>query len=82
MITLICFLLGSGTYAQSLMTESIESNINGGSTISNGEWYSQPWIWAIIATLLILIIGVLSRNSMKEKKSSNSDNKDESEISR
>lgn len=28
-------------------------------------WYAQPWIWAIVASVLILLIAFLSKDTLK-----------------
>ncbi|MFD2161049.1 hypothetical protein ACFSJU_01500 [Paradesertivirga mongoliensis] len=37
--------------------QSIEADPNG--VPNSSEWYVQPWIWAIVAAILVLVIGLL-----------------------
>jgi hypothetical protein len=39
---------------------SFEKDPNG--VPNNAAWYAQPWIWAIVAAILIVIIGHFARN--------------------
>lgn len=39
---------------------SIEMDPNG--VPNTAAWYAQPWIWAIVASILILIIGLLFKS--------------------
>lgn len=39
---------------------SIENDPNG--VPNTAVWYAQPWIWAIVASVLILIIGLLFKS--------------------
>lgn len=40
--------------------QSIEQDPNG--VPNSSAWYAQPWIWAIVASILILIIGMLFKS--------------------
>lgn len=40
--------------------QSIEADPNG--VPNSSAWYVQPWIWAIVAAILILIIGLLFKS--------------------
>ena len=42
---------------------NIEQDPNG--VPNSSEWYAQPWIWAIVAAILILIIGLIYKNNSK-----------------
>jgi hypothetical protein len=42
---------------------NIEKNPNG--VPDNAVWYAQPWIWAIVAAILVLIIGLIYKNNTK-----------------
>ena len=39
---------------------SIETDPNG--VPNTAVWYAQPWIWAIIASILIFVIGLVFKN--------------------
>jgi hypothetical protein len=43
-------------------------------TPGSSEWYAQPWIWAIVAAILILFIGMIARNSGRKEVDSSSEN--------
>lgn len=51
---------------------NIETDPNG--VPNTTAWYAQPWIWAIVAAVLILFIGMLARNSGKKEVESGSEN--------
>src|SRR5688500_18128519 len=40
--------------------QSIENDPNG--VPNTAVWYAQPWIWAIVASILILIVGLLFKS--------------------
>jgi|GEM_PF-1107094 len=44
--------------------QNIEKDPNG--VPNNSDWYLQPWIWAIVASVLILIIGLVFKNYGKK----------------
>ena len=45
-------------------------NSSGYSTPQGGEWYVQPWIWALVAAALILTIAyIYKNNSERDEKS-------------
>jgi hypothetical protein len=42
---------------------NLSKDVSGVTTYS--AWYAQPWIWAIVAALLILFIGMVFKNNRK-----------------
>ena len=42
---------------------NIEKDPNG--VPNSAAWYVQPWIWAIVAAILILVIGLIYKNNSK-----------------
>ena len=51
---------------------NIEKDPNG--VPNTAAWYAQPWIWAIVAAILILFIGLIARNSGKKNIEADSEN--------
>lgn len=69
-ISVMLLFLSSGVLAQSrandasLYLQNIEEDPNG--VPNNSNWYLQPWIWAIVAAILILVIGFLFKTYGKK----------------
>ncbi|MEJ6979841.1 hypothetical protein WG906_05235 [Pedobacter sp. P351] len=40
--------------------QSIENDPNG--VPNNSAWYAQPWLWAIVAAILILVVGLIFKS--------------------
>ena len=62
-IRFVAFLLFIGvsfvSFAQNTTGYHIGNDPDG--VPNNPDWYSQPWIWAIVAAVLILLIAFLTR---------------------
>lgn len=60
---LIFIFLSAATYAQNSDDRRVTTEFNYDSR--EMAWYAQPWIWAIVAAVLILLIAFVSKGYLK-----------------